>query len=138
MGPTDTRTAHSGQARGASRRECFSMQRAAEAPEVAAPGAPVATATSRDQEAATPIEIDSSGAAKKSAAASYAVQLFWFTILVCIQCTAFLLFKLVQVSDQYTFSVASSVAITEMLKLVLAVGLHARNLWSSGQTVLHR
>ena len=89
-------------------------------------------------EFALSIEQSSQEGHKKREVASRALQIFWFFVLVGVQCTAFLLFKLVQVSGQYTFSVASSVAFTELLKLLLALFLHSRNLCSSGQTVCCR
>ena len=54
----------------------------------------------------------------------YAKQLGAFTILVVVQATAILLFKLCQQDGKYTFNPASSVALTEVCKLVLAFSLH--------------
>ena len=49
-----------------------------------------------------------------------------FVVLVCVQSCALLLFKLCQTSGSYSFSPASSVALTEACKLALAVTLHSR------------
>ena len=58
------------------------------------------------------------------AAGAYLQQLGAFVLLVGVQTFAILLFKLCQVNGAYTFSPASSVALTEMCKLVLAMFLH--------------
>ena len=63
----------------------------------------------------------------------YAQQLGSFFVLVCVQSTAILLFKLCQVGGTYTFSPASSVALTELCKLALAAGMHSRNVAASGE-----
>lgn len=55
----------------------------------------------------------------------YAEQLGAFLVLVVVQSTAILLFKLCQKDGKYTFNPASSVALTELCKLLLAGGLHA-------------
>ena len=81
-------------------------------------------------------QISAPATTQGSTAAAHTKQFFWLIVLVCIQCIAFLLFKVVQVSGQYTFSVASSIAITEVLKLLLAAFLHARNLFTSAQPVM--
>ena len=72
---------------------------------------------------------------------NYAQQTGAFCVLVATMVVAMLLFKLCQVGGTYTFSPASSVALTEMCKLALAVGLHARingardaAAWSEGVT----
>ena len=57
------------------------------------------------------------------AAGEYLQQLGAFVLLVGVQTFAILLFKLCQVNGAYTFSPASSVALTEMCKLVLLVYL---------------
>ena len=54
----------------------------------------------------------------------YFKQLASFTILVVVQSTAILLFKLCQRDGKYTFNPASSVALTEVCKLALAASLH--------------
>eukprot|EP00900_Chrysochromulina_parva_P017430 jgi/Chrpa1/25689/Chrysochromulina_OHIO_Genome00016289-RA len=54
----------------------------------------------------------------------YAKQLGAFMTLVVVQATAILLFKLCQNDGKYTFNPASSVALTEMCKLLLAGSLH--------------
>merc|ERR1719487_1989176 len=51
-------------------------------------------------------------------------QFLSFTILVVVQSTAILLFKVCQQDGKYTFNPASSVALTEVCKLVLAASLH--------------
>ena len=51
-------------------------------------------------------------------------QLGAFCLLVVVQSFAILLFKLCQVSGRYTFSVPSSVCLTEVCKLVLAASFH--------------
>eukprot|EP00962_Isochrysis_galbana_P038609 scaffold13712_cov124-Isochrysis_galbana.AAC.6 len=62
----------------------------------------------------------------------YGLQVLSFMVLVVIQSTAMLLFKLCQVNGGYTFSPASSVALTEMCKLVLAASMHWRDVAGSG------
>lgn len=59
-----------------------------------------------------------------SSLGEYAKQLGSFTILVVVQSTAILLFKLCQRDGKYTFNPASSVCLTELCKLVLASSLH--------------
>uniref|UniRef100_A0A7S0LQF7 Sugar phosphate transporter domain-containing protein n=1 Tax=Coccolithus braarudii TaxID=221442 RepID=A0A7S0LQF7_9EUKA len=54
----------------------------------------------------------------------YAKQLLAFLTLVGVQSTAILLFKLCQVNGKYNFSPSSSVALTEICKLALAISLH--------------
>ncbi|KAL1526182.1 hypothetical protein AB1Y20_014910 [Prymnesium parvum] len=54
----------------------------------------------------------------------YAKQVGAFFILVVVQSTAILLFKLCQEGGKYTFNPASSVALTEICKLMLASSLH--------------
>jgi len=68
-----------------------------------------------------------------SSAALYAQQLGSFLTLVVIQSVAMLLFKVCQVNGQYTFSPASSVALTEVCKLGMATTLHQRERASSGR-----
>ena len=68
-----------------------------------------------------------------SSAALYAQQLGSFLTLVVIQSVAMLLFKVCQVNGQYTFSPASSVALTELCKLGMAATLHQRERASSGR-----
>lgn len=63
----------------------------------------------------------------------YAQQLASFVTLVVIQASAMLLFKLCQVDGKYTFSPASSVALTEVCKLALALGMHGRDVRTSGK-----
>ena len=72
---------------------------------------------------------------------AYAQQTGAFCVLVATMVVAMLLFKLCQVGGTYTFSPASSVALTEMCKLALALFLHARingardaAAWSEGVT----
>jgi len=60
------------------------------------------------------------------ALSEYAKQLGAFSILVIVQSFAILLFKLCQQDGKYTFNPASSVALTEVCKLVLASSLHFR------------
>ena len=57
----------------------------------------------------------------------YVIQVGVFVLLVCVQTFAILLFKLCQVNGAYTFSPASSVALTELCKLTLAGMLHAQS-----------
>ncbi|EOD05773.1 hypothetical protein EMIHUDRAFT_453608 [Emiliania huxleyi CCMP1516] len=71
--------------------------------------------------------------AEGSSAALYAQQLGSFLTLVVIQSVAMLLFKVCQVNGQYTFSPASSVALTELCKLGMAATLHQRERASSGR-----
>jgi len=61
----------------------------------------------------------------------YAKQLGAFVVLVVVQSTAILLFKLCQEGGRYTFNPASSVALTEICKLVLAGSLHLQYVNSS-------
>jgi len=63
-------------------------------------------------------------ASGEAAASHYALQLGSFCILVVVQSTALLLFKICQVHGSYTFSPASNVAFTELCKLALASSLH--------------
>ena len=63
----------------------------------------------------------------------YVIQVGVFVLLVCVQTFAILLFKLCQVNGAYTFSPASSVALTELCKLTLAGMLHAQSVRSSGK-----
>ena len=56
---------------------------------------------------------------------AYAQQLCSFCVLVATMTVAMLLFKVCQVDGAYMFSPASSVALTELCKLTLALGLHA-------------
>ena len=56
---------------------------------------------------------------------AYAQQCCSFCVLVATMTVAMLLFKLCQVGGAYTFSPASSVALTELCKLTLALSLHA-------------
>ena len=63
----------------------------------------------------------------------YTKQLASFTILVVVQSTAILLFKLCQHDGKYTFNPASSVALTEVCKLILAGTLHYQYVSSSGK-----
>ena len=63
----------------------------------------------------------------------YVIQVGVFVLLVCVQTFAILLFKLCQVNGAYTFSPASSVALTEICKLMLAGTLHAQSVRSSGK-----
>jgi hypothetical protein len=61
----------------------------------------------------------------------YAKQLGAFFTLVVVQAAAILLFKLCQQNGTYTFNPASSVALTEMCKLLLAFTLHAQYVQTS-------
>lgn len=61
------------------------------------------------------------------------IQLVAFFTLVTVQSGAILLFKLAQVGGAYTFSPASSVALTELVKLALAVGSHALEVRRTGE-----
>ena len=63
----------------------------------------------------------------------YVIQVGVFVLLVCVQTFAILLFKLCQVNGAYTFSPASSGALTELCKLTLAGMLHAQSVRSSGK-----
>ena len=71
----------------------------------------------------------------------YAQQVCAFCVLVATMTVAMLLFKLCQVGGAYTFSPASSVALTELCKLSLALSLHALSgarsaeQWSEGVDV---
>ena len=56
---------------------------------------------------------------------TYGQQCCSFCVLVSTMTVAMLLFKLCQVGGAYTFSPASSVALTELCKLGLALSLHA-------------
>ena len=62
----------------------------------------------------------------------YSLQLASFLALVALQTTAILLFKMCQYHGAYTFSPASSIAITEALKFAIAASLHVRHTQSSG------
>lgn len=53
-----------------------------------------------------------------------AVQVVAFFTLVVVQSTAILLFKLAQVNDEFAFSASSNVALTELVKLFLALSFH--------------
>ena len=66
-----------------------------------------------------------------SDAKKYMEQLGAFLILVVVQSTAILLFKVCQEGGKYTFNPASSVALTEVCKLVLAGGLHSQYVHAS-------
>ena len=61
----------------------------------------------------------------------YMQQVGAFFVLVVVQSAAILLFKLCQQNGKYTFNPASSVALTEMCKLVLAGTLHYNHVLSS-------
>mmetsp|Transcript_25081 Transcript_25081/g.54783 ORF Transcript_25081/g.54783 Transcript_25081/m.54783 type:complete len:360 (+) Transcript_25081:235-1314(+) len=63
----------------------------------------------------------------------YAQQMLAFCTLVGVQSTAILLYKLCQVNGKYSFSPSSSVALTEVCKLCLALLLHARYVRVSGK-----
>jgi UDP-sugar transporter A1/2/3 len=63
----------------------------------------------------------------------YTMQVGSFFILVAVQSTAILLFKLCQVGGAYTFSPASSVALTEVCKLALAASMHHQQVQTSGK-----
>jgi len=67
------------------------------------------------------------------ALSAYAKQLAAFMVLVVVQATAILLFKLCQQDGKYTFSPASSVALTELCKLALALTLHYQHISSSNR-----
>ena len=69
----------------------------------------------------------------KKAAKYYVARLTWFVVLICVQSIAFLLFKEVQVSGSYTFSVASCVTIVEFCKLVVGCGLYLKYLLHKGR-----
>lgn len=63
---------------------------------------------------------------------SAGMQLVAFFTLVVVQSGAILLFKLAQIGGSYTFSPASSVALTELVKLALAFGSHALEVRHTG------
>lgn len=63
---------------------------------------------------------------------SAGMQLIAFFTLVVVQSGAILLFKLAQIGGSYTFSPASSVALTELVKLALAFGSHALEVRHTG------
>jgi len=65
------------------------------------------------------------------AVSEYFKQLGSFVTLVVVQAMAILLFKLCQHDGKYTFNPASSVALTEMCKLLLAGSLHYNYVLSS-------
>lgn len=67
----------------------------------------------------------------RMALTEYAKQLGAFMTLVVVQAMAILLFKLCQNDGKYTFNPASSVALTEMCKLLLAGSLHYNHVASS-------
>ena len=67
---------------------------------------------------------------------NWGLQLGSFAVLVCVQSCALLLFKLCQTSGSYTFSPASSVALTEACKLGLAATLHWRHVSNTGSPLL--
>jgi UDP-sugar transporter A1/2/3 len=67
---------------------------------------------------------------------SWGLQIGAFLVLVCVQSTALLLFRLCQSSGSYSFSKASSVALTEACKLGLALSLHGRHVLSTGAPAL--
>jgi UDP-sugar transporter A1/2/3 len=60
------------------------------------------------------------------------IQLIAFFTLVSVQSAAILLFKLAQIGGAYTFSPASSVALTELVKLCLAFGSHTLEVRRTG------
>jgi len=64
---------------------------------------------------------------------TYGQQVGSFLTLVVIQASAMLLFKLCQVNGSYTFSPASSVALTELCKLALALSMHWRDVRATGK-----
>ena len=66
-------------------------------------------------------------------AGSHSLQLASFLALVALQTTAILLFKVCQSHGAYTFSPASSIAITEALKFTIAATLHTRHARSTGE-----
>lgn len=65
-------------------------------------------------------------------AGNVGMQLVAFFTLVTVQSGAILLFKLAQIGGAYTFSPASSVALTELVKLALAAGSHALEVRRTG------
>lgn len=67
---------------------------------------------------------------------TWGLQIGSFLVLVCVQAGALLLFRICQTSGAYEFSPASSVALTEACKLVLAVSLHARHVRATGDALL--
>jgi len=67
-----------------------------------------------------------------SGASNYGMQLGSFCMLVVVQSTALLTFRICQTSGSYDFSPASSVALTEACKLALAASLHYRHVQSTG------
>lgn len=73
----------------------------------------------------------------ESSSRFYSLQVASFTALVTLQTTAILLFKVCQVHGAYTFSPASSIAMTEALKFCIASGLHTRHVKASGGSWTH-
>ena len=80
---------------------------------------------------ATPVRTAPPWAWPRMALTEYAKQLGAFMTLVVVQAMAILLFKLCQNDGKYTFNPASSVALTEMCKLLLAGSLHYNHVASS-------
>ena len=68
---------------------------------------------------------------------NWGLQIGSFFVLVAVQSTALLLFRLCQTSGAYEFSPASCVALTEACKLVLASTLHLRHVRSTGDALFH-
>jgi UDP-sugar transporter A1/2/3 len=73
------------------------------------------------------------GDVETSSARHMSLQVSSFLALVTLQTTAILLFKLCQVHGAYTFSPASSIAMTEALKFVIASVLHTRHVGGTGE-----
>lgn len=78
--------------------------------------------------------------------AQYAKQLGAYGVLVVVQTFALLLYKLCQQNGTYTFNPASSVALTEICKLLISLSLHAHHTYTrrsplfenvNAQIVLH-
>ena len=71
-----------------------------------------------------------------SLAAAYSLKIASFLALVALQTTAILLFKVCQEHGAYSFSPASSIAMTEALKFAIASSLHVRHYKSSDGPLL--
>ena len=70
------------------------------------------------------VQLATMGAGESDGGGSgYSLQIASFVALVALQTTAILLFKVCQEHGAYTFSPASSIAMTEMLKYVTGINL---------------
>ena len=83
------------------------------------------------------VQLATMGAGESDGGGSgYSLQIASFVALVALQTTAILLFKVCQEHGAYTFSPASSIAMTEMLKFFIAGTLHTRHVKETGEDLL--